>query len=297
MRKLKIKRCSSLVGKFGKIKIYINDAESSEIKINNVPCRLLGALKNGEEQTFQVPTKDIRIFAIGGKLTKAVSNDFIDIPAGEDDCSITGIVCFNGSGIPLFRFDGTASSESAANRIRNVKKGWAMHISLFLVGFILAFSLVLGIAHINKTKSNATFTKNGMSITLGTEFTEENNPLYTACYTSEDVLVVAIRESFSVLSDAGYDPQAMSLNDYANFVILNNSIHSAQSKTEQNLTVFEWSANNSLQNTPLRYMGVVYKTDNSFWIVQFGTQESDYYAYRSQFLKWAASVKFSHINA
>ena len=39
---------------FGKMKIYIEDYASFELTINDIPCRKIGELKNGEEKTFPV---------------------------------------------------------------------------------------------------------------------------------------------------------------------------------------------------------------------------------------------------
>ena len=49
MRKLTIKRAKSFVASLTKVKVYIEDQLSNELTINNVPCRKLGNIKNGEE--------------------------------------------------------------------------------------------------------------------------------------------------------------------------------------------------------------------------------------------------------
>ena len=50
MRTLTIKRAKSFVACLAKMKVYVEDPTSREIVINNVPCRKLGDLKNGEEK-------------------------------------------------------------------------------------------------------------------------------------------------------------------------------------------------------------------------------------------------------
>ena len=53
MRNLTIKRTKSFVASLVKMKIYIEDPTSDEIVINNVRCRKIGDLKNGEEKPFR----------------------------------------------------------------------------------------------------------------------------------------------------------------------------------------------------------------------------------------------------
>lgn len=49
MRNLTIKREKSFVGSLAKMKVYIEDPTSNEICINDISCRKIGDLKNGEE--------------------------------------------------------------------------------------------------------------------------------------------------------------------------------------------------------------------------------------------------------
>lgn len=278
MRNLIIKRFSTFIGKFGKVKIYIRDTEKPELKINNVPCRLLGTLKDGEEKTFEVPAEEIQIFAISGKLSKNFSNDFISIAPGEDDYYVTGTMCFNSCKMVTFRFDGYVGPASEENRKRNVKKGWIIQGCAFFIG--LALVLVISFAF-NNTK--ATFSKSGMSITLTKEFHEQKTPVYTACYISEDVMVAILKEWGPGITT--------SLKDYADLVIANNKINTS-AKEENGLLIFEWTAKNTAQDINYKYLGVVYKDENHFWLVQFGCADYEYSHYRPKFMTWAKSVEF-----
>ena len=70
MRNLTIKREKSFVGSLAKMKVYIEDPTSNEISINDIPCRKIGDLKNGEEKTFQIDEQEVKIYVIGDKLSK-----------------------------------------------------------------------------------------------------------------------------------------------------------------------------------------------------------------------------------
>ena len=77
MRDLTIKRHKSFVGCLAKFKVYIEDPASRELTIAGVPCRKLGELKNGQEQTFQIGTEETRLFVISDKFSKDYSKQII----------------------------------------------------------------------------------------------------------------------------------------------------------------------------------------------------------------------------
>lgn len=64
MRTLTIKRKKSFVANLMKVKFYITDETSSEVEINGLKCRFLGALKNGTEQSFTISEEEVTIFAM-----------------------------------------------------------------------------------------------------------------------------------------------------------------------------------------------------------------------------------------
>ena len=80
MRKLTIKRNKSFVGCLGTMKIYIESAVGAECFINDVPCRKLGTLKNGEEKTFEIDNAAAKVFVIADQLSKKYCNEFYKLP-------------------------------------------------------------------------------------------------------------------------------------------------------------------------------------------------------------------------
>ena len=57
MRNLIIQRKSASTGRFAKMNVYIEDAKSGEITLNDLPCRKIGVLKNDDIKTFLLPKK------------------------------------------------------------------------------------------------------------------------------------------------------------------------------------------------------------------------------------------------
>ena len=74
MRNLTIKREKSFVSSLAKMKVYIEDPTSNEMRINDVPCRKIGDLKNGEEKTFQIGEEEAKVFVIADKSNKNLQN-------------------------------------------------------------------------------------------------------------------------------------------------------------------------------------------------------------------------------
>ena len=105
MRNLIIKRNKSLAGCFGKVKVYIEDAENGELTIKGSPCRKLGELKNGEEKTFPVPETQVKVVVIADEATREFCSDSRIVPAGEEDARFSGKNTFDPQRGNPFKFD------------------------------------------------------------------------------------------------------------------------------------------------------------------------------------------------
>ena len=139
MRKLTIKRTKSFVACLMSMKVYIEDHSSSELVINDIPCRKLGDIKNGEEKTFEIGEEAARIFVIADKLSKDYCNDVYELPAGAEDISLTGKNQMNPANGNAFRFDNNNSEAAQANRKRGTNKGTIIMIVAIVVGAIVGF--------------------------------------------------------------------------------------------------------------------------------------------------------------
>lgn len=121
MRNLTIKRDKSFVACLMADKVYMEDSASSEITINNVPCRLLGTLKNVEQKTFSIPQEETKIFVIADKLSKNFCNEVYTVPAGEENVFLSGRNHFNPASGNAFRFDGNIRPEPWRTGKREIK--------------------------------------------------------------------------------------------------------------------------------------------------------------------------------
>lgn len=288
MRDLTIKRTKTFVGCLMKLKVYIEDPASDEIVIDGTPCRKLGTLKNGEEQTFQVEEQSLKVFVIADKLSKNYCNDFYQLPEGQEPISLSGRPRFNLFTGNAFRFDNNNSEAVVKNRKRGWKKGlivFSIFVVLGAVGGYLATTLI----HDDPAKAEGKdFSANGMTITLTEDFSEREYIGYSGVYTSPDVAVFALREAFTLAPGFGNK----TTEEYAQTVLQNNG-KSGEIKTKDGLVYFEFNNVDPSTRMVYHYVAYSYKTSDAFWLVQFATQTTKADDYAEAISKWAKSVRFS----
>ncbi len=286
MRNLTIKRTKSFVACLVKLKIYIEDPVSSDIVINNIPCRKLGELKNGEEKAFEISERAAKVFVIADKLSKDYCNEYYQLPEGEWDIALTGRNKFNPAGGNAFRFDNNDSAEVKANRKKGTTIGLMVLIAAVVVGLVVGNLIGKGVTI--KTVEPKDFSYDKMSITLTEEFEKTDMEGFTVAYGSKDVAVFAIKESFSLQEDVG----SLTLKEYANIVIEKNN-RDATVKEKDGLTCFEFDYLNPETKEAYRYFAYVYKSEDAFWLVQFAVLKENSDTYEEKIGEWAKSVEFS----
>lgn len=287
MRNLTIKREKSFVGSLAKMKVYIEDPTSNEMRINDVPCRKIGDLKNGETKTFQIDEQTLKVYVIADKLSKNYCNEFYQLPAGQEDVFLSGKNKFNPANGNAFRFDNNESEENIANRKRGTRKGLLILIIAAIIGAVVGYSITSGLFS-DKTPDAKDFSSNGMSISLTDEFIKTDVENYTVAYDSKNVAVFALKEAFA-LAD-GF--QNYTLEQYGNLILKNNNLSASELQNLDGLTEFEYEFTNPNTKDTYTYFSFVYKADDAFWLVQFATLTENVDEYRAQILEWAKTVSF-----
>ena len=173
MRNLTIQRHKTAVASMVKMRIYIEDPESNELKINGVACRKIGELKNGEAKTFSIPSTPVKVYAIADKASKDFCNDYYPIPAGNEDVYISGKNHYKPfSGNP-FLFDGNTDPDALANRkATKGKNRWVM-IAAVIIGLVIGL-FNAGVFDGNGAPKAKDFSYAGMTITLNDSFSRES---------------------------------------------------------------------------------------------------------------------------
>lgn len=278
MRKLTITRNKAFTASLATMKVYIEDPDSQELEIQGVPCRKLGVLKNGETKTFEIRESAAKVYVIGDKLSRNYANDFVQIPAGTEDITLSGKNHYNPAGGNPFYFDGHATEEVLANRKRNKKTGWVIIIVSAIVG--LAIGLLQNLPAAAKPKD---FSVDGMTVTLTDKFRSVEEEGFNACYGTDKQVVLVIKEDFSLFEGAADLTKA----EYAQLTIDAYSLsETAKVQEKDGLTYFEYQANT------YHYLAVVYKSQDAFWLIQFCSNISDAADFESEFMAMAKTVKF-----
>ena len=132
------------------------------------------------------------------------------------------------------------------------------------------------------------FTAEEMSITLTNEFWESPVDGFTACFASEDVSVYALKENYTGEDTLG----DITLEEYGQTILETNALtDTAELLTKENLTYFEY-AYETEEGDSYGYCAFIYKTSDSFWLIQFSAAEDDLDEYYDTFFEWAGTVTF-----
>lgn len=290
MRNLTIKREKSFVGCLAKMKVYMEDATSSEIVINNVSYRKIGELKNGEEKIFSINENECNIVVIADKISKNYCNELYKIPAGENDIFLSGKNVFNPASGNAFRFNDVTDSNVLQNRKKGFKKGIFILCICIVIGAVAGFFITNSLFQSTSSEPKE-FSKEGMTITLTNQFREISQDGYTTCYDSQNVAVFVLKEEFSLVE--GFDKYT--LNEYGDLLITNNNLDSSvKLQNNDGLTYFEYQSSNPETKDINHYFSVIYKTSDSFWMIQFATLEKNYNNNKQTIIDWAKNIEFSN---
>lgn len=282
MRVLTITREKKFAACLAKMKVYIEDPNSSEIVINSIPCRKLGTLKNGETKSFEIEDNAVKIFVIADALSKEYCNDYYQIPEGNEDIALSGKNITNPiSGNP-FVFNNNDSHDMQNYRKKKNRKGLIIFIVALIIGIIIGLLPFLRSIGANKER---VFTYDDMSITLNGSFKKTYYEGFTVSYENNDTIILMLQEKFSL--DPSFED--LTLDEYAQIIISKNDIN-AQIKKYEDLTYFSYSYYSSEDSQTFYYYDFVYKTNDAFWLIQFaGWNENS----EEQSINFAKTINFS----
>ena len=291
MRYLTVRREKSFVGCLAKDQVYIEDPYYGDTTIGGVRCRKLGDLKNGTDVTFTIGDEAVRIYVISDKLAKNYCNDFFIVPPGNFNVLLVGKHEYNPASGNAFRFYGNNSPEALENRKRGTRTGLIVLIAALVIGVVVGF---IGgvIGAMTEEAEPKTFTAGDMTITLTDDFDQTVWEGYDVVWESWDVAVVALQEPFDTLTEVMEDPASATARDYAEALMESNG-ETGNIETRDGLTryVYEWTDEDS--GTTYRYYTYVYKSADSFWMVQFFIDAEDAAEYQNLIHQWAQSVTFA----
>lgn len=280
MRYLTLQRTKSAIDFFVTIKVYIEDPASNEIKIQGVPCRKIGELKNGEQQSFIIGDEKLRIYIMSMKIDKNLCPDFYEVPAGTENVFLTCKFIWHPILTDVCRFEGVPTEEMKYHRKQNLKKSfWIVPLALIIYAVIMTsiwnFSF--------NTPQPKIFTHYGLSITLNEDFvTEDKNEVY-AVYTSNEISVTSAHIPLGYFAD-------YSVAEFSDRHIETNRLDTV-TQQKDGLTFYEYEVTYS-KNNQWHHTTFFYKTDDYFYIVLFSIRKDLYDDYKDDIFEYAKSVTF-----
>lgn len=282
MRNLTIRRNKTFVASLAKMRVYIEDINNPEIEINDIPCRKIGELKNGQELTVEIENTEAKVFVIADSLSKGYCNDFYQLPEGEEDIFLTGQNRYNPAAGNAFIFDGNENAEALKNRKKNKKIGIIILIIAAIVGFAIGF-----FGNYDVFDFKETFTFEDMSVTLTDDFVKADYEGIQAAFESEDVFILITKEEFALLEGM----KDLSVEDYHDLLIKGANLEAAFETTKSGLNYFNYAAENP-EVGEITYTAFLFKTDDAFWMIQFGCLTEDLPEYEEKIFDWAETIKF-----
>lgn len=157
------------------------------------------------------------------------------------------------------------------------------------LALILAIILLLsGCSTVTSIKSKE-FEKDGLILTLDTNFSEVKHESYTSAYESDKILVFTLKDNNELFASANYDSN-MTLMQYAQFAISANG-YATEPFNEDGLIGFRY--NYSESGVDYTFVGFVFKGTDAYWNVHFGTKADEFESLRPQIFNYAKKVKIS----
>lgn len=295
MRRLWIERQEAMAGCLAKMKVYIEDHENGDTVINDVPCRKLGEVKNGQQKRFTISEDAAKVFVVADKISRNMYNEFVRIPEGREDIFLSGKNYLKPFAGNPFRFDGVTEKETVENRARTERRGSRLLLTLVIIG-ILAGAICGGVIgtmillNNPETVAMEDFQVQELQITLAENFEQLEVEGYTACYASSDMAVFLLREDFGLKKGFG----DLSVEEYGAMVLANNQVTaSAQLRKDGDLTVFDYEYINPDTGNAYYYYTVLAKGPDAFWMVQFSAPAKNAQEHISLFRQWASSIRFA----
>lgn len=294
MRKLTVKREKSFVGCLAKMQVYIEDSCSDGLTMTvmngeepeQISCRKIGELKNGEETAFEIGENAARVFVIADKLSKDYCNDCYQLPEGDEDISLSGRNKFNPATGNAFRFNGNDGRVATVGRQRGMKRGLIVLIALVLIGFLLGYGISAAIFAILDGREKV-FSAGEMSITLNESFEQQNLLGYSAVYVSNAVEIMVFKNDFS-----GFGSSSLTAADYAKFVIASDQSINSEVVSVDGLVYYTFDKD-LLDGQTYSYFVYTYKADDAYWQFYFAVEKSKAARYADDVAKWAGSVTFN----
>lgn len=162
-------------------------------------------------------------------------------------------------------------------------------IKYLLLVLVLTFFLIIlsGCSFSIGFVKEKTFTDEGLSITLTNRFYEKDHIAFTSYYESDKMMVVVIKEDFSLLSSVNITKNS-TVEEYLDLIIVVNN-HNTSVKEEDDIFYFDYEKTEN--GKEFKYVVTAVKGNQAFYLVQFCVIEDTYDELKQDIFKYASSLE------
>lgn len=148
------------------------------------------------------------------------------------------------------------------------------------------FALLLIFTCTSCKAKEKTFSMLEMSIELTDEFQEKDHIGYTVYYEAKDMIVVCLKEEFSLLDGSS----SWSIDSYAQACINANKLGNKKIEHREDYAYFTFEK--SLSGQSYTYVATCHKAKDAFWLIQLATFTKDFDDLKGDLFKYADSISF-----
>lgn len=301
MRNLIINRENSDFAKDKEYLVYIEDYTIPECKIDGLPVRKLGTIKNGEIARFRIADREAKVFIVMNKLTRNYSNACCHVDEGNNDVFLSGKCIKNPLKFNPFAFENGDSPELEQFRSKIKKKRTMKFLGVVAVlitaSYIAMSGMLASLVDPDREvyqpegwKDDASvkvFEEPNITITMTENFTAHyNHQGYYAVYISDKITVFVVREAFS--DYPGF--KDLSLVEYGKKIIEVNNLGDIDVTEKDGVGYFTFSSISSANKENYIYHAYVLRGEDACWFVHFAVPEAENEKYAPDVQEWAESI-------
>lgn len=182
----------------------------------------------------------------------------------------------------------TKKEKPQAKKEKQIDNKKIVSIIVGAIAFVVAF---VGMQQISLNTNNKKYSSNGFSIELPESFYKKDLASATAYFESKDAIVTALKEDYKTLEVVNINKES-TIQDYAKAVGNNNKMTiNLKDLKNTNYKYFTYEKTNS--SKPFYYVGVIVKSNDAFWLINFGCERKNKTKYETKFLDWAKTIKIN----
>ena len=129
-----------------------------------------------------------------------------------------------------------------------------------------------------------------MQITLTDEFMKVPVSDFDACFATDEIVVLVIRDDFNMIEDL----ENYSLQEYGEASLEANELKDISEVKENNgIMYYDYEWENTEENTTYYYYATIFKSEDAFWTIQFAVTAENAEQYMPQIIEYSETITFA----